>query len=127
MCRSNSTIMREFSTRNFRVVASIEPDDDVDTSFDETGETQKKLASGEWTAFQTSVVVYWNGAEIGADYLGGSIYADPAEFFAEHIGLAAKRRADGRNYGCYFSDMVGEAIAEARKHLAKVPRVRKTA
>jgi len=121
---SHETIMREFNTKNFRVVASIEPDQDVDTSFDETGETADKIESGEWEAFQTSVVVYWNGAEIGADYLGGSIYANPEDFFKEHIGLAAKSRADGRNYGCYFPDMVREAISEARKHLANPPRVR---
>lgn len=81
MCRSQQTVMREFRTKNFRVVCSIEPDSDVDTSFDETGETADKIESGEWEAFQTSVTVYCKGAEIGADYLGGSIYADPADFF----------------------------------------------
>lgn len=125
MCHTRETIMREFKTKNFRVVASIEPDQDVDTSFDETGETAAKVQSGEWEAFQTSVRVFYRGAELGADYLGGSIYADPADFFKEHIGLAAKSRADGCNYGCYFPDMVRGAISEARKALADVPRVRR--
>lgn len=126
MCHhTRETIMREFRTKNFRVVATISPDDDVDTSFDETGETADKLQSGEWEAFQTAVTVYYRGAELGADYLGGSIYANPADFFKEHIGLAAKSRADGCNYGSYFPDMVREAISEARKALADAPRLRR--
>jgi hypothetical protein len=118
--------MRTFKTKNFTVRAMIEPDNDLDLSFDDTGEVREKLESGEYEAFQTKVAVYWNGAEIGADYLGGSIYADPEDFFKEHIGLAAKSRADGCNYGAYFPDMVREAISEARKHLANVPKVRAT-
>lgn len=124
MC-SNETTLWQFETRNFRVVASISPDDECDTSFDETGETRDKVRSGEWTMFETAVRVYFRDAEIGADYLGGSIYAEPRDFFREHIGLAAKSRADGVNYGSYFPDMVREAIGEARKALADTPRMRK--
>lgn len=96
----------------------------MDISFDETNETRDKLESGEWTAFQTAVRVFYRGEEVGADYLGGSIYADPADFFKEHIGLAAKRRADGMNYGCYFTDMIAGAIREARMHFAHAPKLR---
>lgn len=67
----------------------------------------------------------WNDAEIGSDYLGGSIYANPRDFFREHIGIAAKSRADGCNYGCYFPDMVHTAIEQARKTLANPPKIRK--
>jgi hypothetical protein len=118
--------MRTFKTKNFRVVASIEPEDHtIDLSWDTNGEVAEKLASGEWEAFQTKVAVYWHGAEIAADYLGESIYADPLDFFKEHIGLAAKSRADGCNYGAYFPDMVRTAIGEAREHIANVPKLRK--
>ena len=123
--RNSETIMWQFETQNFRIVASIEPDEDCDFSFDESGETQAKVESGEWEVFQTAVRVYLRDAEISADYLGGSIYSDPREFFREHIGLAARSRADGRNYGCYFPQMVREAISEARKALADMPRMRK--
>lgn len=122
-----TTIMRTFKTKNFRVVASIEPEDQLDLSWDDTGEVREKLASGEYEAFCTKIAVYWNGAEIAADYLGESIYADPRDFFTEHVGLAAKSRADGCNYGCYFPDMIHTVIADARKHMANVPHVRKVA
>jgi hypothetical protein len=122
--RNTETTIWQFETRNFRVVASISPDEDVDTSFDETGETKEKIESGEWTAFQTAVRVYFRDSEISADYLGGSIYAEPRDFFREHIGLAAKSRADGVNYGSYFPGMVREAIGEARKALADMPKLR---
>ena len=123
-CHSRKTLMWEFKTANFIVRATIEPDDDTDLSWDDTGETREKLASGEWEAFQTEVTVSFRGTEIGADYLGGSIYADPRDFFIEHHGIAAKSRADGCNYGCYFPDMVRTAIGEARKALGDMPRLR---
>ncbi len=123
--RNSETTIWQFETRNFRVVASISPDTDVDISFDETSETRDKLESGEWTAFETAVRVYFRDAEVAADYLGGSIYAEPRDFFREHIGLAARSRADGRNYCCYFPGMVSQAISEARKALADMPQLRK--
>lgn len=124
MCRTNETEMFRFKTANFVVRATITEDDDADISFDETAETRDKLASGEWVVFVTHVTVAFRGAVIGEDYLGGSIYAHPREFFTEHYGLAAKSRADGCNYGSYFPGMVREAISEARKALADMPRVR---
>lgn len=119
--------MREFTAGRFTVIASIEPDYDCDTSFDETGETQRNIDSGLWQCFCTKVAVYLDGHEIAADYLGGSIYADPSDFFTEHVGLAAKSRADGCNYGAYFPDMVRTAISEARDYVRRTqpaPRVR---
>ena len=49
--------MFKFETANFVVRAVIEPDDDVDLSFDETNETAEKVASGEWQCFGTIVTV----------------------------------------------------------------------
>jgi hypothetical protein len=116
----------QFETENFIVRMSCDYDNDVDISWDETGETAEKLASGEWTAyvFHAEVIESATGTTIGEDYLGGSIYADP-EDFRDHVGLAIKSREDGRNYGSYFTDMIREAIREARKTYAKArPRLR---
>lgn len=117
-------VMYTFQTKNFIVRAYIEPDEDLDLSWDEDGEVAEKLDTGEYEAFQTTVVVEYKGQKISADYLGGSIYANPADFFKEHIGLAAKSRADGCNYGAYFPDMVKEAIAGARAYLSDTPNLR---
>ena len=110
--------MYTFNVGRFSIYADIEPSSDLDLSWDDSGEVREKLDSGEFYAFDTRVSVWLNGAMIGSDWLCGSIYADPADFFSEHIGLAIKSRADGCNYGAYFPGMVKEAIAEARQWLA---------
>jgi hypothetical protein len=53
---------------------------------DEDGETQAKLDSGEFVAFDSSVIVELDGEEIARDSLGGSVYgADQvAAFYTEH-------------------------------------------
>ena len=113
-----------FKTARFTVTLDCEPEQDGDLSWDETGETAYKIETGEWTNWCFRVRVTCDGREIGCDYLGNSIYADAREFYQEHIGLAALRRRDGMNYGCYFSDMVRSAVSEARKVLCSAPRVR---
>lgn len=117
-------VLREFNTANFQVVLSWEWEDYPDVSWDDTGEVREKLESGEWGNFCFGVHVYLNGSEVAADYLGNSIYADPMEFAREHIGLAAKHRADGCNYGCYFPDMLRTALNEARSTVAKLQSVK---
>lgn len=107
--------MYRFETANLIVRATIEPDSDVDTSFDETGETKAKLASGEYEAFGTVVTVSTtSGIKLAESSLWGSIYAVPSDFFTEHRG----------NPGHYFPDMVREAVAEARKALAGMPKLK---
>lgn len=76
-----------FSTANFRVEWQVSPCTDLDLSFDDTGETAEKIASGEWLAFDSAVRVFYRGAEVGCDYLGQSIYEDPRDF-RDHIGLS---------------------------------------
>ncbi len=110
--------MRTIKAGRFTVRASIEPDYDLDLSWDDTGETAEKLNSGEWDAFQTKVAVYLDGNEIAADYLGGSIYADPRDFFTEHYGISAT------GCGAYFPDMVRTAISEARDVLRSMQSVK---
>jgi hypothetical protein len=113
----------KFETARFAVSLDWEYEESPDLSWDETGETQDKIESGEWGCFTFRVRVTCDGREVGTDYLGNSIYADPKEF-RDHLGLAAKCRADGRRYGSYFSDMVGNAILETRRALCDVPRLR---
>lgn len=87
------TTLRQFKTANFVVALRYSFDDDVDTSFDDTGETADKIASGEWTAFFFEVVVLdADGRTIGADALGGSIYADPREFMDHRVCGRENRR-----------------------------------
>jgi hypothetical protein len=119
-------IIWQFRTARFRIVVGWEWENDPDLSWDETGETREKLASGEWGNYCFAVKLYCDGIEIAADYLGNSIYADPAEF-RDHVGLAIKSRADGCTYGSYFTDMVRNVIAESRKLLSDAPRLRKVA
>jgi hypothetical protein len=113
---SNSTFMWGFKTDRFTVRWDIWPDDNVDTSFDETGETQRNIDSGKWQAFTSRVSVFLDGVEIAADYLGESIYENPADF-RDHIGSQGK-------HGSYFTDMVRTAIADARTYLEGVPTMR---
>lgn len=114
----------QFKTRNFRVELSAEIEQYPDLSWDDDGEVSAKLESGEWTNYYFAVRVYGpHGEELAADYLGNSIHADASEF-RDHLGLAAKSRADGRNYGSYFVDMVRTAIAEAREAMADLQGVR---
>jgi hypothetical protein len=124
----------KFETENFTVRMDWEYDQDtVDLSWDETGETAEKLEDGEWAVytFIARVIENATGNEIGVDYLGASIHADPDDF-RDHVGLAAKSRRDfgeGRSgYGSYFMDMIGRAIEEARETYAKPrPKLREVA
>lgn len=133
MCRSNQTEMFRFETANFVVRAVIVDDIDVDISYDETSESSDKLDSGEWQAFGSIVTVEHNGLVLGESSLWGSIYAKPAEFFDAHRSpnpmernCSIMRAAEGeRVMIChYFPGMVSEAIAEARKTLATMPKLR---
>lgn len=106
-----------FKTARFTVKWQIEPAYCEDLSWDETGETKANLESGLWFCFDSRVVIYCDGREVGSDYLGQSIYENPRDF-RDHIGMNA------RGHGSYFSDMVREACREARKTLANTPRIR---
>lgn len=109
-----------FKTARFTVKWQIEEDPcyryDGD---DENGEIQAMLDSGEMVAFDSKISVWLDGKEVSADYLGGSVYyADQVETFRDHVGM------NTRGHGSYFSDMVRQAIAEARTNLTNVPRLR---
>lgn len=106
-----------FKTKNFRVTMFTEPDDDLDLSWDEDGSTAAGLESGEFEAFRVKCAVYCQGHEVGTDYLGGCIYRSFAEFM-DHRGCKPK------GYGSYFSDMIREAIRDARKNLGALQSVK---
>ena len=110
----NTDIHWQFETKNFRVVFESLPEYDLDLSWDETGETQEKLISGEYVAFVARVAVYYDGTCVGEDYLGQCIYEDPEQFM-DHKGMNQAK------HGSYFSDMVSIAIANAREYLNTRP------
>lgn len=120
----NHTIgtIRQFQTKNFSVIVDALPEEDLDLSFDDDGSVAEGLESGKFIAFVARARVFFHGEEIGTDYLGGCIY-ESLEAFMDHreCGRANRKwEAEGQSGRCgsYFSDMIHEAIAEARKHLA---------
>lgn len=105
-------LMWSFRTKNFTVNWFIE-DDVLDTSYMEKSQArqcQRNVASGKWECFQSEIQVVHNGTGVclGESYLGNSIYADPADF-RDHFGMRQK------GHGSYFSDMVREALGQARE------------
>src|SRR5450830_645003 len=109
-----------FRTAQFNVTLDCTEETDPDLSWDESGETALKVATGEWHNLTFRVQVSCKGMGLGADYLGNSIYANPEEF-RDHIGMKAK------GSGSYFSDMVRGAIQEARSNMSQMPRLRTVA
>ena len=122
----------QFDTARFSIVCTAEEEWDVDLSWDETGETAEKLASGEYVVFCAKVAVYLDGREVAADYLGQCIYADAADFTTGHRdtdpmnrNCSIMRKGRGNISIChYFPDMVATAVAEARKALTNLPTLR---
>ena len=121
--------IREFKTKHFTVRVEALEEHDLDLSFDESGEVREKLETGEFIAFCAHAVVFYKGREVGEDYLGNCIYKSLDEF-ADHRVCGrqnrkwAKQGKEGR-CGSYFSDMIREAIREARKTLRTKPYIRK--
>ena len=130
-----------FSTHRFRIELDVESDYghryDGD---DEDGETQRKLDSGEYVAFDSAVKVYLDGELVGADYLGASIYevGKEFEFWTAHRDpnpmnrncsiMRASHPAGPNVTIChYFPDMVRQAVKAARQHLDNIPTLRKYA
>ena len=103
--------MWEFRTKKFLVSWKIEktkPDlRDMEPEY--ALECKRRVASGEWTCFDSRVLVIYlpTMEELGTGYLGQSIYANPSEF-RDHFGCA------GKGHGSYFLDMVRESVRLAR-------------
>lgn len=123
----------KFRTERFAVSLSIQPDYGYQYDGDDPdGETQAKLNSGEYVAFDSFVTVELDGRVIGRDSLGGSVYAagEVTEFWTAHRDSPAEYRntlaqkAAGRVICHYFPDMVRQAIRDARETLADMRSVR---
>jgi hypothetical protein len=128
--------IREFKTKNFKVVCDALEEYNLDLSFDEDGSTREALESGELMAFVARVRVFFQGHEVGSDYLGGCIYKS-LESFMDHrecgVQNAKYARLEKRQKlapgslgrcGSYFHDMIREAIREARKNMLAYQTVR---
>lgn len=105
-------VMWQMKTRHFTVVWRIE-NDALNTSYmdpDMARECRENVRSGKWKCFTSEIQVIENGSKValGESFLGNSIYENPADF-RDHLGMNRK------GHGSYFSQMVREAIAEARK------------
>jgi hypothetical protein len=123
-----------FKTKRFRVSLDLQRDHSYRyDGEDENGETQAALNSGEFVAFDSKVTVEFDGEEIAADYLGGSVYGadNVANFYTEHRSAdplnrncTIMRAANGGNcsIGHYFPDLVRQAIGEAREAMQERKR-----
>lgn len=125
-----------FNTKRFNVSLIVQQDYHYQyDGDDEDGETQAKLDSGEYIAFDSTVIITIDGVEIGSDSLGGSVYAynDVSDFWTEHHNAdplyrncSIMRAARGHNVCMchYFPDMVRQAIKEARTSLERIQGVK---
>lgn len=104
-----------FKTRNFTIDLACEEERDSDLSWADA-DTLEKLNDGTYVNVTFRVRVMYRGAVLSDQYLGNSIYED-VRLFRDHVGAKGK-------YGSYFTDMVHEACAEARKALCSAPKFR---
>jgi hypothetical protein len=116
-----------FVTRTFTVRVDALPEEDLDLSWDETGEVAKGLESGRYSAFcARAQVLDSEGRVLAADYLGNCIYESAVEFSTAH------RDPDPLNRNCsimravrgsntvichYFPSMVLGVCRDARAAL----------
>ena len=92
-----------FDTADYQIVFDVTEDDDLDLSWDDSGETAEGLESGKYVAFVARVRVIHKPSEceLGFDQLHSCIYESPNQFRRESI---------------YFHDMVRTACLDAREH-----------
>ncbi|WLJ71174.1 hypothetical protein [Sphingomonas phage Carli] len=132
----------QFKTKRFTVSLYLKRDRNYTyDGDDEDGETQAKLDSGEFVAFDSTVEVELDGEVIAHNTMGGSVYSadEVAEFFTAHRdpdpmnrNCSIMRAARGANVVIchYFPGMVAEACEDARAHVRDMtvpPFVRESA
>ena len=120
--------MRKFKTKQFSIIADAIEDDCLDLSWDEDGSVARGLASGKYVNFTARVRVYFQGREVGSDYLGGCVY-ESLDAFMDHRECGKQNRefareGTGGKGGSYFHDMIREAIGEARKTIEETQTVK---
>jgi hypothetical protein len=121
MRRDAIGIIRSFHTKNFSVVVDALPEDrPVDV--DDDGETARLIDEGVYIHFTARVSVrHKRLGVIGEDFLGGCIY-ESIDAFQDHRACGKQNRqwaAEGKSGRCgsYFSEMIREAIKEARDNI----------
>lgn len=100
----------DFKTARFRVLVNAVEDDITDLSWDEDGSVKAGLDSGKLVKFGVVCTVYLVGREVGSDSIWGCVY-ESYSAFVDHRGI----KAHSPKSGSYFSDVVREAIADARR------------
>lgn len=100
-----------FQTARFRITCDVTPEDlDPAEQFD-SEEDIEAIRSGAVDWFVARLRVTLDGNEIATEYLGACAYRRAADF--------AHKDRDG-----YFRDMVREACQQARRALARAPKLR---
>jgi hypothetical protein len=100
MANQSLGTMREFKTKNFRVVVDAIEEFDLDLSWDEDGSQARRIDSGELIAFCVRARVFFQGIEVGSDYLGNCIY-ESLKAFEDHRECGAANRKRWKQEG-YF-------------------------
>jgi predicted metal-binding protein len=100
-----------FQTARFCVTCDVTPEDLDPAGQFECAEDVEAIRSGALDWFVARVRVTLDGAEIATEYLGGCAYRCAVDF--------AHKDRDG-----YFRDMVREACQQARRTLARAPKLR---
>ena len=104
---------------------TAEDDPDVDLTC-LSKDIVEELESGELGNYIVDAKVYCLGAEIGSASLGGCIYADISTFM-DHVGINHYSPDPGKipegKCGSYFSQMVREAIQEAREAMQRLKQI----
>ena len=83
--------IREFKTQNFHVIVDAVEEQDLDLSWDDSGETRKGLEDGSLIGFCARARVFLRGMEVASDYLGGCVYKS-LDDFQDHKECAAENR-----------------------------------
>lgn len=107
--RHYETIHTE-DTQGFHIVVSVtdedfHPRDCFDYEEDEMQELCRKIDVGLYAWFAVRVEAYKGGILLGSDYLGGCLYDSPKQFIEMND---------------YYSDMVDNAIQEAKNALERL-------
>jgi hypothetical protein len=99
-----------FHTARFSVSLQVTPCEDDPADNFQFEDHIEAVRNGAVDWFDARVVVLLDGREVGADYLSCCAYTNARDFVTHGDG--------------YFIDMVRVAIAEARKALCAVPKLR---
>jgi hypothetical protein len=121
--------IREFHTDNFDVIIDAIEEQDADLSWDDTGDTARRIDDGSLILFCARARVLFTGDDgenikLASDYLGNCVY-ESLEAFADHRECARytrelRAKGDDAICGSYFSDMVSNVCKEARREIVRL-------